>query len=149
MILATFPPNLPRPTVENVFPERPVARSVSQRPVLTFKSSLARHRAMPRINATACWVVESGPLFFLVCALVEPVRPSPGAPVTGILSALAAFMSIPRLRDAVVRRSFRFGSCLRSSAGKGVLSLMVEMTTNGFSLSTNSFLTVSGVEGLL
>ena len=126
MILPTLPPSRPRPRVEKFFPESPVAREVCQPPSLTSLSSDAMPRAIPRMSATECWVVESGPLFFF--AAVEVVRPFPRAPVTWMPSPLAATRSMLAFRVPVVRRSLRFGSCLRRSRGNGVRSRIEEMT---------------------
>ena len=126
MILATLPPSRPRPRVEKFFPDRPVAREVCQPPCLTSLSSDAMPRAIPRISATVCWVVESGPRVFLL-AVGEVVRPFPRAPVTWMPSSLAATRSMLAFRMPVVRRSFRFGSWARRSRGKGVRSRIEEM----------------------
>ena len=91
----------------------------------------------------------SGPRRFLRSTAADGVRPASPAPVTGMLRAFAAAMSIDALRPPVVRRSLRFGRDLRRSAGKGVRSRMEEMTVNGLRRVMRSCLVDSGVEGLL
>ena len=61
--------------------------------------------------------------------------PNPGAPNTEIPSSLAALRSIDAFLIPVVSTTLRFGNACSSSAGSGVRSRIVEITSKGLSLS--------------
>lgn len=94
---------------------------------------------MPRMRATQCCVVESGPRLAL----------GPLAPVTWIPSFRAAGISMDALRRPVVRRIFRFGNSLSNGSGKGVRSRMEAMAVKGLRRVMSSFFWVSVVAGWL
>lgn len=129
MIFATFPPNLPRPRVANVLPEREVAVVVCHKPAWIFALSAARFRARARIMATVCWVVLSGPflVFFFFPAASWEGRGCAFVPVTIIPNSLAAAKSMAAFLIPVVSNNRKFGNSFKREAGKGVRSRMHEM----------------------
>lgn len=84
---------------------------------------------MPRMRATQCCVVESGPRLAF----------GPLAPVTWIPSFLAAGMSIDAFRRPVVRSIFRFGNSVSNASGNGVRSRMEAMAVKGLRRVMSSF----------